>query len=178
MFIYCFVLAFSCSIQQFQELFFGGYPSISVLAAKKNKLLGVSENDDSTRNPPWIQCCVELHLANEAGALGARHYHIRFTNLVLQLYYLFVTCAHLRSRIVFLVLPILYVCCCFEGAQHSGTTRCMYCGLLRPYHMYFQKCPRSFILFLDQFVVQNFLVIIVHALALFGASFGLDPIVL
>ncbi|XP_058201895.1 protection of telomeres protein 1b-like isoform X2 [Rhododendron vialii] len=65
------------------ELFFGGYPSASVLAAKMNKLLGVPGNDDSTRNPPWIQCCLELHLPNEAGALGARHYHIRFTNLVL-----------------------------------------------------------------------------------------------
>ncbi|XP_057468473.1 protection of telomeres protein 1b-like isoform X3 [Actinidia eriantha] len=65
------------------EMFFGGYPSVEELGAKMNKLLGVTEDEDSPRNPPWMQCCIEIHSSNEAGASRSRHYHIRFTKLVL-----------------------------------------------------------------------------------------------
>ncbi|GFZ09126.1 hypothetical protein Acr_20g0009340 [Actinidia rufa] len=65
------------------EMFFGGYPSVEELGAKMKKLLGVTEDEDSPRNPPWMQCCIEIHSSNEAGASGSRHYHIRFTKLVL-----------------------------------------------------------------------------------------------
>ncbi|KAL7237156.1 hypothetical protein ACSBR1_020264 [Camellia fascicularis] len=39
------------------ENFFGCYTSLSEYSAKMNKLLGLPENNnDSPRNPPWIQC--------------------------------------------------------------------------------------------------------------------------
>ncbi|XP_038894977.1 protection of telomeres protein 1b isoform X1 [Benincasa hispida] len=65
--------------------FFGGHPSIDALTRKRNKLLGVSaseKNEASTRNPPWVQCCLKSYYLNKQDAWGSRQYRIFGTRLV------------------------------------------------------------------------------------------------
>ncbi|KAL3526183.1 hypothetical protein ACH5RR_014555 [Cinchona calisaya] len=61
--------------------FFGERLDIDVVAMKMNKLLGVSELENSSRNPPWTVCCIGFHSANETDIWGSRHFHICNTRL-------------------------------------------------------------------------------------------------
>uniref|UniRef100_A0A9I9CDZ0 Telomeric single stranded DNA binding POT1/Cdc13 domain-containing protein n=1 Tax=Cucumis melo TaxID=3656 RepID=A0A9I9CDZ0_CUCME len=66
------------------EQFFGGYPSNDALTRKRNKLLGVSaseKNEASTRDPPWVQCCLKSYYLNKQDVLGSRQYRIFGTRL-------------------------------------------------------------------------------------------------
>ncbi|XP_022924203.1 protection of telomeres protein 1a-like isoform X2 [Cucurbita moschata] len=67
------------------DKFFGEDPSIDVLTRKRNKLLGVSaseKNEASTRNPPWVQCCLKSYYLDKQDAWGSRQYRIFGTRLV------------------------------------------------------------------------------------------------
>ncbi|XP_023001782.1 protection of telomeres protein 1b-like isoform X1 [Cucurbita maxima] len=67
------------------DKFFGDDPSIDVLTRKRNKLLGVSAsetNEASTRNPPWVQCCLKSYYLDKQDAWGSRQYRIFGTRLV------------------------------------------------------------------------------------------------
>ncbi|KAL8536750.1 hypothetical protein ACS0TY_012066 [Phlomoides rotata] len=65
--------------------FFGNDHSVDVLTKKRNKLLGVSNDDgmqsveNVTRNPPWIQCCLFSYYINESDVWGSRNYRITDT---------------------------------------------------------------------------------------------------
>ncbi|THF99498.1 hypothetical protein TEA_029573 [Camellia sinensis var. sinensis] len=50
-----------------------------------NKVLGLPENNDnSPRNPPWIQCCIQFRSSNQAGTSSrSGHYYTCCTELVL-----------------------------------------------------------------------------------------------
>ncbi|KGN64177.1 protection of telomeres protein 1a isoform X1 [Cucumis sativus] len=67
--------------------FFGGYPSSDALTRKRNKLLGVpasEKNEASTRDPPWVQCCLKSYYLNKQDVLGSRQYRIFGTRLVVE----------------------------------------------------------------------------------------------
>ncbi|KAI8025414.1 Glycerol-3-phosphate acyltransferase 9 [Camellia lanceoleosa] len=68
------------------ENFFGCHTSLSEYSVKMNKLLGLLENnDDSPRNLPWIQCCIQFRSFNQVGtSSGSRCYYICCTELVLK----------------------------------------------------------------------------------------------
>lgn len=65
-----------------QDEFFGGHLDIDELAIKMNKLLGIHEIENSSRNPPWTECCVGFHSSNEDDILGSRQFHICDTKLL------------------------------------------------------------------------------------------------
>ncbi|CDP16693.1 unnamed protein product [Coffea canephora] len=62
--------------------FFGDELDIDALAVKMNRLLGMSESDNTWRNPPWSVCCIGFHSSNENDLWGSRHFHICNTRLV------------------------------------------------------------------------------------------------
>ncbi|XP_060200014.1 protection of telomeres protein 1b-like isoform X4 [Lycium barbarum] len=70
------------------EHFFGGYPSFDVLKRKRNLLLGISESDgdsemnETSRNPPWIICCLFSYPIDENDVWGSRNFRIFATILV------------------------------------------------------------------------------------------------
>ncbi|XP_060200016.1 protection of telomeres protein 1b-like isoform X5 [Lycium barbarum] len=71
-----------------REHFFGGYPSFDVLKRKRNLLLGISESDgdsemnETSRNPPWIICCLFSYPIDENDVWGSRNFRIFATILV------------------------------------------------------------------------------------------------
>ncbi|XP_057511973.1 protection of telomeres protein 1b isoform X2 [Actinidia eriantha] len=70
------------------EEFFGGYPSLDVMKRKRNKLLGITESDNSAeskdvpRNPPWVQCCLKSYYLDKRDVWGSRSYRIFATKVV------------------------------------------------------------------------------------------------
>ncbi|KAJ8540812.1 hypothetical protein K7X08_001628 [Anisodus acutangulus] len=70
------------------EHFFGGYPSLDVLKRKWNLLLGISESDgdsemnETSRNPPWIICCLFSYTIDKNDIWGGRNFRIFATRLM------------------------------------------------------------------------------------------------
>ncbi|XP_059291909.1 protection of telomeres protein 1b-like isoform X5 [Lycium ferocissimum] len=70
------------------EHFFGRYPSFDVLKRKRNLLLGISESDgdsemnETSRNPPWIICCLFSYPIDENDVWGSRNFRIFATILL------------------------------------------------------------------------------------------------
>ncbi|XP_068669375.1 protection of telomeres protein 1b-like [Aristolochia californica] len=65
------------------EKFFGGFLSGDELKTKMHSLFGISEEQESTsRNPPWVQCCILAFYQDKNDIWGSRKYRICDTTLV------------------------------------------------------------------------------------------------
>ncbi|OIW10135.1 hypothetical protein TanjilG_21972 [Lupinus angustifolius] len=70
------------------ETLFDGYPDIDNLTRKLNRLLGISDCDDSIgakdapRNPPWVPFCLKSYYIDKSDIWGCRYFRIFDTKIV------------------------------------------------------------------------------------------------
>ncbi|CAL0312359.1 unnamed protein product [Lupinus luteus] len=70
------------------ETLFDGYPEIDNLTRKLNRLLGISDCDDSIgakdgpRNPPWVPFCLKSYYIDKSDIWGCRYFRIFDTKIV------------------------------------------------------------------------------------------------
>ncbi|KAK9136556.1 hypothetical protein Sjap_007150 [Stephania japonica] len=70
------------------EKFFQGHPSNEELIVKRDRLLGITVNDcgvgnrPTSRNPPWVQCCIKSYYHRKDDPWGSRQYRIFGTTIM------------------------------------------------------------------------------------------------
>ncbi|KAL5052377.1 hypothetical protein RYX36_033059 [Vicia faba] len=70
------------------ETLFDGYPGSANVKSKLNRLLGVTECDDSVvandrpRNPPWVSVCIKSYYVLKTDVWGSRNFRIFDTKIV------------------------------------------------------------------------------------------------
>lgn len=79
---------FSDVIYPWQETLFDGYPGTANVKRKLNRLLGVTECDDSImvndrpRNPAWVSVCIKSYYVSKSDVWGSRNFRIFDTKIV------------------------------------------------------------------------------------------------
>ncbi|KAK9161856.1 hypothetical protein Syun_008197 [Stephania yunnanensis] len=69
------------------EKFFQGHPSVEELTVKRDRLLGITANDSgvenntTSRNPPWVECCIKSYYHRKDDPWGSRQYRVFGTTI-------------------------------------------------------------------------------------------------